>query len=266
MTPTGPIAVVTGASRGIGRGIAVELARIGFSVAINYRANQAAAEESRRLCEAAAPGSSQAEYAIFAADIAQAEDRARLLSEVRARFGWIDLLVNNAGVAPRVRKDILEADEESFDRLIAINLKGPYFFTQTVANFWLSDPARLRSLLRKPKIVTVSSVSAYAVSTNRGDYCISKAGLSMLTPLFAVRLAEHGINVYEIRPGVVSTDITAVVKEKYDRMIAEGMTPIQRWGTPEDVGRAVAAIAEDRFPFSTGEVINIDGGFHLHRL
>ena len=264
MTPTGPFALVSGSSRGIGRGIAVELARIGFSVAINYVANQPAAEESKKLCEQAKSGT--AAFETFRADIARTEDRARLLSEVRARFGWIDLLVNNAGVAPRVRKDLLEADEESFDRLIAINVKGPYFLTQAVANFWLSDPERLRALSRKPKIVTISSVSAYAVSTNRGDYCISKAGLSMLTPLFAVRLAEHGINVYEIRPGVVSTDMTAVVKENYDRMIAEGAWPLRRWGTPEDIGRAVAAIAEDRFPFSTGEVISVDGGFHLHRL
>lgn len=264
MTPTGPIALVTGSSRGIGRGIAVELARSGFSVAINYVANQLAAEESKRLCEEAKAGA--AEFEIVRADISRRDDRARLLSGVLARFGWIDLLVNNAGVAPRVRKDLLEADEESFDRLIAVNLKGPYFLTQAVANFWLSDPERLCALQRKPKIVTISSVSAYAVSTNRGDYCISKAGLSMLTPLFAVRLAEHGINVYEIRPGVVSTDMTTVVKEKYDRMIAEGAWPIRRWGTPEDVGRAVAAIAEDRFPFSTGEVISVDGGFHLHRL
>jgi 3-oxoacyl-[acyl-carrier protein] reductase len=264
MAKTPPVALVTGASRGIGRGIALELARTGFSVAVNYASNQAAAEECRRLCERAKTGA--AEFEIFRADIARREDRERLLAEVRARFGWIDLLVNNAGVAPRVRKDILEADEESFDRLIAINLKGPYFFTQAVANFWLSDPERLRSLARKPKIVTISSVSAYAVSTNRGDYCLSKAGLSMLTPLFAMRLADDGINVYEIRPGVVSTDMTAVVKEKYDRMIQEGAWPIRRWGTPEDVGRAVVAVAEERFPFSTGEVINVDGGFHLHRL
>ena len=264
MATTTPVALVTGASRGIGRGIALELARAGFSVAINYASNQPAAEECQRLCEEAKTGA--ATFEIFRADIARSEDRERLLDEVRARFGWIDLLVNNAGVAPRVRRDVLEADEQSFDRLIAINVKGPYFLTQAVANYWLSDPERLLSLARKPKIVTVSSVSAYAVSTNRGDYCISKAGLSMLTPLFAVRLAEHGINVYEIRPGVVSTDMTAVVKEKYDRMIQEGAWPLRRWGTPEDVGRAVAAIAEERFPFSTGEVINVDGGFHLHRL
>jgi len=264
MATAAPTALVSGASRGIGRGIALELARAGFSVAINYASNQAAAQECRWLCEQAKTGA--AEFEVFRADIARREDRERLLSEVRARFGWIDLLVNNAGVAPRVRKDILEANEESFDRLIAINLKGPYFLTQAVANFWLSEPERLRSLARKPKIVTISSVSAYAVSTNRGDYCLSKAGLSMLTPLFAMRLADDGINVYEIRPGVVLTDMTTVVKEKYDRMIQEGAWPIRRWGTPEDVGRAVVAIAEERFPFSTGEVINVDGGFHLHRL
>ncbi|MFB3921683.1 MAG: 3-ketoacyl-ACP reductase [Terriglobia bacterium] len=266
MIPAPPVALVTGSSRGIGRGIAIELARIGWSVAINFAANRSAAEESQSLCTAAAPAASKAEYAIFQADIARAEDRARLLSDVGARFGWIDVLVNNAGVAPRVRKDILKADEESFDRLMSTNVKGPYFLTQAVANFWLADPERLRSRPRKPKIVTISSVSAYAVSTNRGDYCISKAGLSMLTPLFAVRLADHGINVIEIRPGVVATDMTTVVKEKYDRMIAEGAWPIRRWGTPEDVGRAVAAVAEDRFPFSTGSVIDVDGGFHLHRL
>ena len=264
MTPSSPIALVTGSSRGIGRGIAVELARIGWSVAINYVSNQSAAEESKKLCEHAKSGT--AAFETFRADIALSGDRARLLADVRARVGWIDLLVNNAGVAPRVRKDLLEADEESFDRLIAVNLKGPYFLTQAVANFWLSDPDRLRALPHKPKIVTVSSVSAYAVSTNRGDYCISKAGLSMLTPLFAVRLAEHGINVYEIRPGVVSTDMTTVVKEKYDRMIADGAWPIRRWGTPEDIGRAVTTIADDRFPFSTGGVIDVDGGFHLRRL
>ena len=162
---------------------------------------------------------------------------------------------------------MLEASEESFDRLIAINVKGPYFLTQLAANWMVAqsqtpDPKPQT----RPKIVTISSISAYTASTNRGDYCISKAALSMLTPLFASRLAEHGINVYEICPGVIATDMTGAVKEKYDKLIADGLTPIQRWGTPEDVGRAVAAIASDAFPFSTGEVINVDGGFHLRRL
>ena len=266
MVSTAPVALVTGAARGIGRGIAVELARLGFSVAINDISDHAVAEECRTLCAQVAPRPVSASFEFFQADIAQSADRARLLDAVRSRFGWIDLLVNNAGIAPQVRKDILEASEESFDRLLAVNLKGPYFLTQAVANFWVSDPDALRSRARKPKIVTISSVSAYAVSLNRAEYCVSKAALSMLTPLFAVRLAEYGIQVFEIRPGVIATDMTASVKEKYDRMIAEGAWPIQRWGTPEDVGRAVAAIAEERLPFSTGEVINVDGGFHLRRL
>lgn len=260
------IALVTGASRGIGRGIALELARIGWSVAINYASNVAAAQECKQLCGEAAPGSTRAQFEIIQADISRSEDRTRLLSFVRGRFGWVDLLVNNAGVAPIVRTDILEAGEESFDRSIAINVKGPYFLTQLIANWWVSRIHELPRERRRPKIVTISSVSAYAASVNRGDYCLSKAALAMLTRLFAVRLAEYGINVYEIRPGIVSTDMTKAVKSRYDRMISEGVTPIRRWGTPEDVGRAVAAIAEDRFPFSTGEVINVDGGFHLHRL
>ncbi len=266
MADRASVALVTGASRGIGRGIAIELARIGFSVAINYAGNHAAAEECQKLCEATSPSDSGAAFEIVQADISRHEDRARLVEFLNKRFGWIDLLVNNAGIAPRVRVDILETSEESFDRLLAVNAKGPYFLTQAVANLWASRLEELQSRKRKPKIVTISSVSAYAPSVNRGEYCVSKAALSMLTPLFAVRLAEFGIHVYEVRAGVVKTDMTVPVKEKYDRMIAEGLTPIQRWGTPEDVGRAVAAIAEERFPFSTGEVINVDGGFHLHRL
>lgn len=266
MSQPAPVALVTGASRGIGRGIALELARIGFSVAINYAGNRAAAEECKKLCEAQSPAASGAAFEIVQADISRRDDRAALVESVMQRLGWIDLLVNNAGVAPRVRADILETSEESMDHLFAVNAKGPYFLTQTVANFWLSRPDELKSKKRNPKIVTISSVSAYAPSVNRGDYCLSKAALAMLTPLFAVRLAEYGIHVYEVRPGIIATDMTAKVKEKYDRMIAGGLTPIARWGTPEDVGRAVAAIAEDRFPFSTGEVINVDGGFHLRRL
>jgi NAD(P)-dependent dehydrogenase (short-subunit alcohol dehydrogenase family) len=261
-----PVALVTGASRGIGRGIAIELARSGFSVAINFAGNQQAAEECQRLCVQAAASAANARFVTYQADIARREDRSRLLEGVVGGFGWIDLLVNNAGVAPLVRKDILETDEESYDRLMAINAKGPFFLTQAVANLWLSKSQELQTREPKPKIVTVSSVSAYAPGLNRGEYCISKAALSMLTPLFAIRLAEHGINVYEIRPGVVKTDMTSVVTAKYDQMIAEGFTPIARWGTPEDVGRAVAAIAEGQFPFSTGEVFNVDGGFHIRRL
>jgi 3-oxoacyl-[acyl-carrier protein] reductase len=165
-----------------------------------------------------------------------------------------------------VRADILEAGEESFDRLMSINARGPFFLTQLAAQ-WMIELGRGTALENfRPKIVTISSISAYAASVNRADYCMAKAALSMLTPLFAARLAVHGIGVYEIRPGVIATDMTEAVKEKYDRWIAEGGTPISRWGTPEDVGRAVAAVALDYFPFSTGEVFNVDGGFHLRRL
>jgi NAD(P)-dependent dehydrogenase (short-subunit alcohol dehydrogenase family) len=261
------MALVTGGSRGIGRGIAVELARLGYSVAINYATHREAAEECRNLCrQVRQPPGSQTFFEIFQADISRAEDRTRLLDEVRERFGWLDLLVNNAGVAPIVRTDFLQASEESFDRVMGANLKGPYFLTQAVANSWVTNLDKLPAGRRKPKIVNISSVSGYAVSVNRGEYCLSKAALSMMTRLFAVRLAEYGINVYEIRPGIVSTDMTTPMKEYYERRLADGLTPLRRWGTPEDVGRAVAAIAEDRFPFSTGVVIDVDGGYHLHRL
>jgi 3-oxoacyl-[acyl-carrier protein] reductase len=260
------VALVTGGSRGIGRGIVLALARIGFSVAINYAGHRDAALECQRLSEQAAPKGSGSDFAVFQADISKARDRARLLRAVAKHFGWIDLLVNNAGVAPFVRVDLLDASHESFDRLMSINARGPFFLTQAVARNWLAGLKRRSRTGRKPKVVNISSVSAFAPGVTRGEYCMSKAALSMMTQLFAVRLARHGIKVYEIRPGVVLTDMTGSVKEKYARMISEGLAPIERWGTPEDVGRAVAAIAEDRFPYSTGEVINVDGGFHIRRL
>jgi 3-oxoacyl-[acyl-carrier protein] reductase len=211
------------------------------------------------------------------ADVSVAADRAKLVAETLAAFGRIDLLVNNAGVAPDVRADLLEASEESFDRLININLKGPYFLTQLVARAMLekirgtgalsSSPETGTGTVSSPKIVNITSVSAYTASANRGDYCVAKAGLAMMTQLFAARLAEHGINVYEIRPGIIETDMTGPVKAKYDELIFErGLTPIRRWGRTDDVAKAVVAIAKDLLPFSTGEVINVDGGFHLRRL
>ncbi len=260
-----PLALVTGASRGIGRGIALALARAGYNVAVNFASNRNAAAECQQLCQAAAPPGSGASFDTFPGDISAASGREQLLNAVIDRFGWIDLLVNNAGVAPTERKDLLEATEESFDRLISINLRAPFFLTQALANFWLAGLAK-NAARPRPKIITISSISAYTASIHRGDYCVSKAGLSMMTQLFAVRLAGEGIGVYEIRPGVVETDMTGPVKEQYDRLIAGGLTPIGRWGTPEDVGRAVVAIAQDQFPFSTGEVFNVDGGFHIRRL
>jgi 3-oxoacyl-[acyl-carrier protein] reductase len=256
------VALVTGGSRGIGRAIAVELGRVGYDVAVNYVSNQAAAEEARGLVAAIRPG---AKVEIVAGDVGEKAGREGLLSFVRDRFSRLDLLVNNAGVAPAERADILEATEQSFDRVLRINLKGPYFLTQAAAR-WMIEQRAARGADYRPAIINVSSISAFAASVNRGDYCVSKAGVAMTTQLFAARLAEEGIGVYEVRPGVITTDMTSAVKAKYDALFAEGLTPIRRWGTPEDVARAVGAIASGAFPYSTGEVINVDGGFHLRRL
>ena len=262
------VALITGASRGIGRGIALELATLGYDLVINYARNVSAAQQTATDCGSAAQAAGMVIRAeICQADIASDADRRKLIHFTKEKLTRLDLLVNNAGVAPEVRADILEASEESFDRLIAINVKGPYFLTQLAANWMIAQRRTgVSPVPFRPKIITISSISAYTASVNRGDYCLSKAALAMLTPLYAARLAEHGINVYEIRPGVVRTDMTAPVTEKYDTLIAEGLTPIKCWGTPEDVGKAVAAIAQDLLPFSTGEVINVDGGFHLRRL
>jgi NAD(P)-dependent dehydrogenase (short-subunit alcohol dehydrogenase family) len=255
MSGTRPVSIVTGGSRGIGRGVAVALGKAGHDVVVNYARNAVAADTVKREIESAG-----CEAHLVQADISVAADRKRLVDQTLATFGGIDLLVNNAGVAPDVRADLLEASEESFDRLISINLKGPYFLTQLVARAMIDRKCA-------GKIVNVTSISAYTASVNRGDYCVAKAGLSMMTKLYAARLAEHGINVYEIRPGVVETDMTGPVKAKYDKLILEqDLTPIHRWGQPDDVARAVVAIADGAFPFSTGEVINVDGGFHLRRL
>ena len=257
-----PVSLITGAGRGIGRGIAVELAKLGHAVAINYAGNAAAAEECLQLVRAAG-----GDGITLQADVSLAADRERLVRDVIAAYGRIDLLVNNAGVAPERRADLLDAGEESFDRLVNINLKGPYFLTQLVARQMI-EQVRGGAIgsFGLPRIVTITSVSAYTASVNRGDYCVAKAGLAMMTALYAARLAEYGINVYEVRPGVISTDMTAGVKEKYDAMISQGAWPIRRWGEPDDVGRAVAAIAHGDLPYSTGEVINVDGGFHLRTL
>ena len=263
------VALITGASRGIGRGIALSLARTGWDLVINYQRNAGAAQQTSWECIGAAGDCGKIIRAeVCQADISRGEDRRKLVEFARQTFGRLDLLVNNAGVAPEVRADLLASGEESFDRLMAINVKGPFFLTQIVANWMIEQcgPEGIAKADYRPKIVTITSISAYTASTNRGDYCVSKAALSMITPLFAARLAEHGINVYEIRPGIVATDMTRAVQEKYDKLIGEGLTPILRWGAPEDVGKAVVAIAQGSFPFSTGEVINVDGGFHLRRL
>lgn len=250
------VALVTGSRRGIGLGIAIEMARAGLDLVLNASSPMDTAGEAIKKVKAAG---AKTEY--IQADISSTEDRNHLVCEVKNRFGRLDILVNNAGVAPLVREDILNATEESFDRLITINLKGPYFLTQLVVNWMIRQKKAYPD--RNPKIINISSISAYTASPSRGDYCISKAGISMMTALFAARLAEHGIGVYEIRPGIIATDLTAPVKDQYDERISEGLTPIRRWGQPEDVGRAAAAITLGHFSFSTGEVFNIDGGFHL---
>lgn len=262
-----PVALVTGASRGIGRAIVVKLAELGHDVVINYAKNEAAAQDTSAACRAAATENGKSIRAeICQADVASSSDRQRLVEFAQRQFGRIDLLVNNAGIAPDIRADILVATEESFDKLINVNLKGPYFLTQLAAKLMVDRVSAAGYVGPKPKIVTITSISAYTASVLRGDYCVAKAGLAMLTPLFAARLAEYGINVYEIRPGIIETDMTSTVKGKYDALIAQGLTPLTRWGQPDDVARAVAAIAQDLFPFSTGEVLNVDGGFHLRRL
>lgn len=252
-------ALVTGAGRGIGRGIALALGSKGWRVGVNYRADRNAAElaveQIRAVGGQAVP---------IQADIASSADRDRLLEAVRSEWGKLDLLVNNAGMAPRQRKDLLEMEETSYDQVMATNLKGPFFLTQSAARWMIS--LKRANRVENPLIVNIGSISAYTASISRGEYCLSKAGMGMMTALFADRLAGEGILVYELRPGIIETDMTAGVQDKYDQLIAEGLLPVRRWGTPDDIGKAVLALAEGLLPYSTGEVINIDGGFHLRRL
>lgn len=259
-----PVALVTGAGQGIGRGIALRLAREGYIVVINDIVADPAgtdhgAYEVKKTIEA---GGGQAE--VFKADIASADQRLAMIEFIDRTFGRLDLLVNNAGVAPKQRVDILQAGEESFDRLISINLKGPYFLTQLVANRMIAWKKTGRIIT--PRIVFITSISAYTSSPARGDYCVSKAGLSMAVQLYADRLGEYGIPVIEIRPGIIQTPMTSVVKDKYDKLIAEGLLINRRWGLPEDVAAVVAAVARGDLDYSTGESIEVSGGFNVRRL
>jgi 3-oxoacyl-[acyl-carrier protein] reductase len=254
------VAVVTGGSRGIGRGIVSELAALGLDVVVNYRSNDEAAHEACE--EAKRRGASRA--VPIAADVADIDSGRRLLEQTLSSFGRLDIGVNNAGVAPEVRLDLLETTPNSWDRALGTNLRGPFFLTQAVARAMIDLAAADRVV--DPQIIFITSVSSTFASVNRGEYCVSKAGLSMVAQLFAVRLADLGIRVYEIRPGIIATDMTASVSEVYNRRIADGLSPMRRWGTPADVGRAVAALAAGALPFSTGEVLYVDGGLHLPRL
>jgi 3-oxoacyl-[acyl-carrier protein] reductase len=253
------VALVTGAGRGIGLGIARCLAAEGCDVVIcdvhQEDVIAAALDEVRQ---------SGTELLYCRSDVSDADARGAMMRQIRQRFGRLNVLVNNAGVAPKVRADILEATEESFERLIRVNLQGPYFLTQAAAN-WMIDQHRQDGQFQAC-IVNISSISATVASPSRGEYCISKAGVSMATQLWAARLGEFGIPVYEIRPGVIKTDMTAPVQEKYDKLIAEGLCVQSRWGLPEDVGKAVAMLVRGDLPYSTGQVIMVDGGLTLPRL
>ncbi len=254
-----PCALITGSSRGIGRGIAIETAKAGYDVMVNYAGNRPAAEETQHLLE-----EEGVRAEIIQASVAAAEDRKKLIDGTLDRFGRLDLLVNNAGVAPKVRAGLLEMTEESYRYVVDTNLTGPFFLTQYAASKMIE--LRREGTIDRGRIVFVTSISAYTASISRGEYCLSKAGLSMAVKLFADRLAREEILVYEIQPGVIATDMTSVVKEKYDKLIAEGLTPQPRWGKPEDIGKAVSAIAQGYFDFSTGTTIDVDGGFNIRRL
>ena len=242
------IALVTGGSRGIGFGVAQALRQNGFEVAICGM---------RPTCDLK-------DFFYVQCDVSDRSARAKLLDAIRQRFGKLHVLVNNAGIAPKVRADILEATEESFEQLIRTNLQGPYFLTQAVAR-WMIDQQKSDPTWHGA-IVNVSSISATVASVNRGDYCISKAGVAMATQLWAARLGEFEIPVYEVRPGVIKTDMTAVVTDKYDKLFANGLAIQPRWGLPDDVGKAVAALARGDFPYSTGQVVMVDGGLTVQRL
>lgn len=252
-------ALITGGSRGIGLGIARSLAKAGFDLAINgvreETAVQGALEELREL---------GADVLYCRGDVGDPAARGFILGQIRDHFGRLNVLVNNAGVAPKERKDILEATEESFDYVLGTNLKSSYFLSQAAANWMIEQKGQDKSF--EGTIINVSSISATVVSTNRGEYCVAKAGMSMATQLFAARLGEYNIPVYEVRPGVIATDMTAKVTEKYDKLIADGLMVQPRWGLPDDVGKAVAALSTGSFPYSTGQVIMVDGGMNIPRL
>jgi len=253
------VALVTGGSRGIGLGIVQSLALSGFDVAINgVRPAESVAEV---LSEVRALG---ADVIYCQGNIALKIDRNRIVGQVKAHFNRLNVLVNNAGIAPRERRDVLTATEESFDEVMATNLKGPYFLTQEVAN-WMIEQRQIDPDFTGC-IVNVSSISSTVVSVNRGEYCLSKAGVSIATQLFAVRLGEFNIPVYEVRPGVIETDMTSGVKEKYDKLISDGLCVQKAMGHPADVGKVVSALAQRNFPYSTGQVIMVDGGLTIPRL
>ncbi|MEP7320070.1 MAG: 3-ketoacyl-ACP reductase [Panacibacter sp.] len=253
------VAFITGGSRGIGLGIAKSLAQNNFDLAINgTRQEEDVADVINELKQ------NNVDVIYCRGDVSSSTDRVNMLQEIKDHYGKLNVLVNNAGIAPRQRNDILAATEESFDEVMNINLKGPYFLTQQVANWMIEQKKSDNSF--NASIINISSVSATVASINRGEYCISKAGISMATKLFAVRLGEFDIPVFEVRPGIIKTDMTAGATEKYDKLIADGLCVQPRWGQPKDVGRVVASLATGNFMYSTGQVVMVDGGSTIARL
>lgn len=264
MPTSTPVVLITGASRGLGRGIAQRAAEMGCSIVVNFASNESAAKETIDLCRKKQKRPDQ-EFIAVKGDVGNSRDRAALVKKAIDKFGRIDALVNNAGVGPKERLDLVEMKEDSFQQVMTTNLEGPHFLTQRVANYWLKEKPR-PLLPGGLAVVFISSVSAEMVSTNRGEYCISKAGLSMCAKLWATRLGPEGILVCEIRPGIMATDMTGGVRQKYDALMAEGAVPQKRWGEPDDVGLAVKAILSGHMPFSAGTVIHVDGGLTIPRL
>lgn len=254
-----PVAIVTGSSRGIGRAVALRLARDGHAIVVNYANNQTAADEVVDIIVA-----SGGQAVAVQASVSSGGDRRALIDRAIGEFGRLDVLVNNAGITSPDRKDLLDATEANWDLVFDTNLKGPFFLAQAAAREMIMLISQ--ETISQGFIINVSSISAYAVSTNRVDYCIAKAAMQMMTWQLAARLANEHVRVYEICPGVIASDMTAPVKEKYDALIADGLSPIRRWGQPDDVAAVVAALLSDAFSFSTGERINVDGGFHIRRL
>lgn len=253
------IAFITGGTRGIGFGVALALGKAGLNLAVNGMRNEVdvadALEELRNL---------GVNVAYFQGNVAVREDRKAMLDKILSHFGSINVLVNNAGIAPRERADILHAKEENWDEVMEINLKGPYFLTQLFANYFVEK--KVVNPLFEASIINISSISAFVASINRGEYCISKAGIAMATKLWATRLGEYDIPVYEIQPGIIKTDMTAGVVEKYDKLFQEGISLQRRWGLPEDVGKVAAMLAQGNMPYATGQAIKVDGGLHIQRL
>lgn len=257
---TEKVAAVTGSRRGIGFAIAQALGREGYRIILSGTASEEASQEALEKLRA-----EEIEVRYLPCDISKTKDQIAFFSEIERYWGRLDVMVNNAGVAPRVRMDLLETTEENFDEVLDVNLRGTFFMCQRAANQMLAMQAR-KLPDYSPRIVNIASLSSYTSSTNRGEYCISKAGISMTTQLFADRLAAEGIPVFEVRPGIIRTDMTAAVQDKYERMVADGITPIRRLGLPEDVADCVLAAVSGKLDFATGQVLNADGGFHIRRL